>query len=67
MIYEDCRYDATKSRELVNMKIHVSLDEICLSYNFIQFLSQQHIHDFKNSRAEVDSLVYDVKHMFFCT
>ena len=32
MIYEDCHYDTGKSRELVNMKIHVSLDEICLSY-----------------------------------
>ena len=32
MIYEVCHYDAGNSRELVNMKIHVSLDEICLSY-----------------------------------
>ena len=47
MIYEDGHYDAGKSRELVNMKIHVRLDEICLSYtcsdSFIQFLSQQRI------------------------
>ena len=27
------RYDARKSRELVNMKILVSLDQFCLSYN----------------------------------
>ena len=47
MIYEDCHNDAGKSRELVNMKIHVSLDEICLSYTcsdvFIQFPSHQRI------------------------
>ena len=30
MIYEDCRYDARKSRESVNIKIHVSLDEFFL-------------------------------------
>ena len=33
MIFEDCRYDARKSRELVNMKILVSLDKFCLSYS----------------------------------
>ena len=27
MIYEDCRYDARQSRESVNIKIHVRLDE----------------------------------------
>ena len=47
MIYEDCRYDARESRELVNMKTHVRIDEVCLSYTcsdvFIQFLSQQRV------------------------
>ena len=33
MNFEDCRYDARKSRELVNMKILVSLDKFCLSYS----------------------------------
>ena len=33
MIYEDYHYDARKSRELVNMKIRVSLDKFCLSYS----------------------------------
>ena len=30
MIYEYCRYDARKSRESVNIKIHLSLDEFFL-------------------------------------
>ena len=32
MIYDDCHYDAGSSRELVNMKTHVRIDEVCLSY-----------------------------------
>ena len=39
MIYEDYHYDARKSRELVNMKILVSLDKLLMG--FILFLSQQ--------------------------
>ena len=33
MIFGDCRYDVRKSRELVNMKILVSLDKFCISFS----------------------------------
>ena len=38
MIYEDCRYDARKSHELVNMKIHVNLNEFVHHIHIVMVL-----------------------------